>query len=576
MRRQQAEVVAVGQPQVEQHDVDGAAAPSSASASRARRRPRVLRSPRPRGSRRSDQRISGSSSTIRTWRMGIFLEPRGNSPHAGPGFADRAPTCSLPAPLSALASRIHDDATCPSTARRPRRLDSTVRLVFAALRHGRRHLRIRRLPAARRGDLRAVRHRAAARASFVRIPGFSFVGRRHRLAADDRWARWVSPPGGDSRLAVVEPRAGARRHLGDGDRLVSATRTSAGRWSDRTKDLADIELRARPGGDRRHHRRDGARSPTSTTSSVEISKYSREELIGQDHRIINSGYHPKEFIRDLWQTIANGRIWRGEIRNRAKDGSIYWVDTTIVPFLDERRKPYQYMAIRYEITERKRSEERLREQAALARLGEMAAVVAHEVKNPLAGIRGALQVIGGTDAGHEPRPGDHRRHHRAARLRSTASSRTCWCSRGRGSRSWRRCPAALLTSTADLLRRDPAQLRASRSSRRGGEPDRPGRSGAAADGVPQPADERGAGAGIEPATMRSRRSRPTISRRPSPIADEGPGMPPGRAREASSSRSSRRSTAAQAWACRPRGASSSGTAAPSRSTAPPAGGPALS
>jgi PAS domain S-box-containing protein len=128
---------------------------------------------------------------------------------------------------------------------------------------------------------------------------------------------------------------------------------------------------------------------------VEISKYSREELIGQDHRIINSAYHSKEFIRDLWHTIANGRIWRGEVRNRAKDGGIYWVDTTIVPFLDERGKPYQYMAIRYDITERKRSEERLREQAALARLGEMAAVVAHEVKNPLAAIKGALQVIGG-------------------------------------------------------------------------------------------------------------------------------------------------------------------------------------
>jgi PAS domain S-box-containing protein len=128
---------------------------------------------------------------------------------------------------------------------------------------------------------------------------------------------------------------------------------------------------------------------------VEISKYSREELVGRDHRIINSGYHSKEFIRDLWTTIANGRIWRGEIRNRAKDGSLYWVDTTIVPFLDERHKPYQYMAIRYEITDRKRSEDKLREQAALARLGEMAAVVAHEVKNPLAAIKGALQVIGG-------------------------------------------------------------------------------------------------------------------------------------------------------------------------------------
>jgi PAS domain S-box-containing protein len=125
----------------------------------------------------------------------------------------------------------------------------------------------------------------------------------------------------------------------------------------------------------------------------EISKYSKEELLGQDHRILNSGYHPKEFIRGLWTAIANGHIWRGEIRNRAKDGSLYWVDTTIVPFLNAAGKPYQYMAIRYEITGRKESGKRLQEQAALARLGEMAAVVAHEVKNPIAGIRGALQVI---------------------------------------------------------------------------------------------------------------------------------------------------------------------------------------
>jgi PAS domain S-box-containing protein len=125
----------------------------------------------------------------------------------------------------------------------------------------------------------------------------------------------------------------------------------------------------------------------------EISKYSREELIGQDHRLVNSGYHPKEFMRDLWRTIAQGSVWRGEIRNRAKDGSLYWVDTTIVPFLNGDGKPRQYLAIRYEITARKNAEAQLREQAALAQLGELAAVVAHEVRNPLAGLRASLQVI---------------------------------------------------------------------------------------------------------------------------------------------------------------------------------------
>jgi PAS domain S-box-containing protein len=124
-----------------------------------------------------------------------------------------------------------------------------------------------------------------------------------------------------------------------------------------------------------------------------ISGYSREELIGQDHRIINSAYHPKEFIRELWRTIASGQVWHGEIRNRAKDGHYYWVDTTIVPFLNDRGRPYQYIAIRSDITARKAAETQLAQQAALARMGQMAAVMAHEVRNPLAGIKGAIQVL---------------------------------------------------------------------------------------------------------------------------------------------------------------------------------------
>ncbi|NQW02992.1 MAG: PAS domain S-box protein, partial [Acidobacteria bacterium] len=126
----------------------------------------------------------------------------------------------------------------------------------------------------------------------------------------------------------------------------------------------------------------------------EISKYSPDELLGKNHRILNSGLHSDEYFRELYQTISRGEVWHGELRNRTKHGNLYWVDTTIVPFLDDSGKPYQYTAIRYDITERKRSEAALRDQAALAQVGKMAAVVAHEVRNPLAGIRGALQVIG--------------------------------------------------------------------------------------------------------------------------------------------------------------------------------------
>ncbi len=232
-------------------------------------------------------------------------------------------------------------------------------------------------------------------------------------------------------------------------------RESATRLEQRTRDLADV-----------HYAIDQSAivATTNTRGTItfvnerfcEISKYEREELLGQDHRILNSGYHPKEFIRDLWRTIGSGRIWRGEIRNKAKDGSIYWVDTTIVPFLDAQGKPYQYMAIRYEVTARKRQEAQLREQAALARLGEMAAVVAHEVKNPIAGIRGALQVIQSRlPAAQRDRAILSEIISRLDALNAIVQDLLVFA-RPRQLRAEQVDVAAVINRTAELLRRDPA------------------------------------------------------------------------------------------------------------------------
>lgn len=95
-----------------------------------------------------------------------------------------------------------------------------------------------------------------------------------------------------------------------------------------------------------------------------ISGYAREELVGKTHRIINSGVHPDGFFRQMWETIASGRTWRGEVCNRAKNGLVYWLDSTITPLPGEDGKPFQYMAISHDITGRKLAEARAAEAGA--------------------------------------------------------------------------------------------------------------------------------------------------------------------------------------------------------------------
>ncbi len=131
-----------------------------------------------------------------------------------------------------------------------------------------------------------------------------------------------------------------------------------------------------------------------------ISKYSKDELIGKNHRILKSGFHPQEFYEILWRIISSGKIWKGEIMNKAKDGSYYWVKTVIVPILDENDIPIEYISIRTDITKQRELQEKLIESYQrnsktdkLAAIGELTARITHDLKNPLTVLKTELEIL---------------------------------------------------------------------------------------------------------------------------------------------------------------------------------------
>jgi PAS domain S-box-containing protein len=123
----------------------------------------------------------------------------------------------------------------------------------------------------------------------------------------------------------------------------------------------------------------------------EVSKYSREELLGQDHRIVNSNYHPSSMFKELWETIKSGKVWRSDVKSRAKDGTFFWLDSTIVPIRDNNGVITEYFSLRTPIDDRKRIEEEQKEY--VKNLEKMLFMVSHEVRHPVSQILGIIQIL---------------------------------------------------------------------------------------------------------------------------------------------------------------------------------------
>ena len=141
---------------------------------------------------------------------------------------------------------------------------------------------------------------------------------------------------------------------------------------------------------------------------TDISQYECDEIVGKDHRVLNSGHHPYSFFKQMWQTIGSGEVWHGEICNRRKDGSLYWVDSTIVPFMDTQGKPTRYVSIRTDITARKAAEAVMQaakeaaEEASRAK-SDFLANMSHEIRTPMNGIIGMTELALDTELNAEQR-----------------------------------------------------------------------------------------------------------------------------------------------------------------------------